>query len=54
MGKGVTKRYIVAPDMHFPLHDQPCINVLKRAIEIVQPTGFIQLGDVGEWSAFSA
>ena len=29
------KRAIVTPDKHFPLHDQPAINCLKKTIEIV-------------------
>ena len=30
MDKGVVKRVIVTPDKHFPLHDQPAINCLKK------------------------
>ena len=30
------------------------ISVLKKTIEIVKPDIYIDLGDVGEWSAFSA
>ena len=52
--KGVVKRVIVTPDKHFPLHDQKAINCLKRTIEIVRPDAYIDLGDVGEWEAFSA
>ena len=52
--KGVVKRVIVTPDKHFPLHDQKAINCLKQTIEIVKPDAYIDLGDVGEWSAFSA
>ena len=52
--KGVVKRAIVTPDKHFPLHDQKAINVLKKTIEIVKPDTYIDLGDVGEWHAFSA
>jgi hypothetical protein len=51
--KGVTKRYIVTPDKHAPLHDQKAINVLKKAIEMVKPDGYIDLGDFGEWSSCS-
>ena len=51
--KGVVKRVIVTPDKHFPLHDQKSINCLKQAIEIVRPDAYVDLGDVGEWSAFS-
>ena len=50
----VIKRVVVTPDKHFPLHDQKAINVLKKTIEIVQPDGYVDLGDVGEWEAFSA
>ena len=52
--KGVVKRIIVTPDKHFPLHDQGAINCLKKTIEIVRPDAYIDLGDVGEWEAFSA
>ena len=51
---GVVKRVIVTPDKHFPLHDQKAINCLKKTIEIVKPDAYIDLGDVGEWHAFSA
>ena len=52
--KGVVNRAIVTPDKHFPLHDQASINVLCKTIEIVKPSIYIDLGDIGEWSAFSA
>ena len=51
---GVIKRVVVTPDKHFPLHDQKAINVLKKTIEIVKPDAYVDLGDVGEWNAFSA
>ena len=54
MDRGVVKRVIVTPDKHFPLHDQPAINCLKKAIEIVKPDAYVDIGDVGEWHAFSA
>jgi len=50
---GVVKRAIVTPDKHFPLHDQSAINCLKQTIEIVKPDIYIDLGDIGEWEAFS-
>jgi len=50
---GVIKRVVVTPDKHFPLHDQKAINVLCKAIEIVKPDAYVDLGDVGEWEAFS-
>ena len=52
--KGVVNRAIVTPDKHFPLHDKPSINVLCQTIEIVKPDIYVDLGDIGEWSAFSA
>tara|TARA_R100000808_G_C2133061_1_gene141886 strand:- start:6 stop:785 length:780 start_codon:yes stop_codon:yes gene_type:complete len=52
--RGVIKRAIVTPDKHFPLHDSKAINVLCKTIEIVKPDIYIDLGDVGEWEAFSA
>ncbi len=54
MKKGIVNRAIVTPDKHFPLHDQPAINVLKKTIEIVKPSIYVDLGDVGEWNNFSA
>ena len=51
---GVIKRVVLTPDKHFPLHDQKAINVLKKTIEIVKPDAYVDLGDVGEWNAFSA
>ena len=51
--RGVIKRAIVTPDKHFPLHDSKAINVLCKTIEIVKPDIYIDLGDIGEWEAFS-
>ena len=51
--KGVTKRYIVTPDKHFPLHDPKAISIVKQAIEIIKPDGYIDLGDAGEFSSVS-
>ena len=50
---GVVKRAIVTPDKHFPLHDQRAISVVCKAIEIVKPDIYIDLGDTGEWEYFS-
>ena len=51
--KGVLKRYIVTPDKHAPLHDKKAISVVKQAIEIVQPDGYIDrricMGNHEEW-----
>ena len=52
--KGVVKRAVVTPDKHFPLADMKAIGCLQKTIEIVKPDIYIDLGDVGEWSSFSA
>lgn len=51
--KGIVKTAIVTPDKHFPLHDQKAINVVCKAIEIVKPNVYVDLGDTGEWEHFS-
>ena len=51
--RGVVKRAIVTPDKHFTLADITAIKCLKKTIEIVKPDIYVDLGDVGEWSAFS-
>jgi len=51
--KNPVRRVVVTPDKHFPLHDQPSINVLCKSIEIVKPDTYIDLGDVGEWESVS-
>ena len=51
--KGTVKRAIVTPDKHFPLADWPAISCLTQTIEIVKPDIYVDLGDVGEWAAFS-
>ena len=48
------RRAIVIPDQHFPLHDQAAVNVVLKAIELVKPNIFINLGDVGEWESVSS
>ena len=50
----VTRRAIVIPDQHFPIHDEKAVNVVLKAIKIIKPTTFINLGDVGEWESVSA
>ena len=52
--KGVVKRAIVTPDKHFPLADESAIRVVCKAIELVKPNIYIDLGDTGEWEMFSA
>jgi len=51
--KGVVSRYVVVPDLHIPLHDPKYLDVLFQAIQIVKPTGYINLGDIGEWDSVS-
>ena len=47
--KNVVKRAIVTPDKHFPLADEAAIKVVCKAIELVKPNIYIDLGDTGEW-----
>jgi hypothetical protein len=51
--KGVVKRYVVTPDKHAPLHDKKAISVVKQAIELIKPDGYIDLGDLGEFGSVS-
>ena len=53
MAKLSVKRAVVTPDKHFPYADMPSIKVLCKAIEIIKPQIYIDLGDTGEWEAFS-
>ena len=53
MNKGVVRRAIVTPDKHFPLADKKAINVVCKAIELIKPDTYIDLGDTGEWELFS-
>ncbi len=48
------RRAIVCGDTHFPLHYEPAVNCVLKAIDIVKPNIFIHLGDVGEWESCSA
>ena len=48
------KRGIVFPDIHFPLHDEKALSCALQAVGIVKPDIYINIGDVGEWHAFSA
>tara|TARA_R100000734_G_scaffold1266_4_gene1332 strand:+ start:671 stop:1465 length:795 start_codon:yes stop_codon:yes gene_type:complete len=47
------KRVIVTPDKHFPLADMSAIRVVCKAIELVKPDTYVDLGDTGEWGSFS-
>ena len=49
----LNKRAVVTPDKHFPYADIPAIKVVCKAIELVKPNVYIDLGDTGEWEAFS-
>jgi len=53
LDKGVTKRGIVTPDKHFPLHDEKAIRCLLKAINLIKPDFYIDLGDVGEFESVS-
>ena len=44
--KGVIKRAIVTPDKHAPIHDKAAINVVCKAIELVKPNIYVDLGDL--------
>jgi hypothetical protein len=50
---GVLKRAIVTPDKHAPVHDMPAIKVVCKAIELVKPDIYVDLGDLGEWASVS-
>ena len=52
--KGVVKRAFVTPDKHFPLADYAAIRVVCKAIELIKPNIYIDLGDTGEWEMFSS
>ena len=51
--KHKVKRWVVATDTHYPLHDRKANSCMLQAIEKVKPDGFIHLGDLGEWDSFS-
>ena len=50
----ITKRAVVIPDQHFPLQDHQAVNVVLKALKIIKPDIFVNLGDVGEWESVSA
>lgn len=47
------KRILVTPDKHFPLHDKKALSVVCKAIEVIKPDAYVDLGDVGEWETVS-
>ena len=51
--KGVVDRAVVTPDKHAPLHDPAAIDVVVQAIEIIKPSIYVDLGDVGEFDGAS-
>lgn len=53
MKKSALRRAVVTPDKHFPYADMPAINVVCKAIKLVKPDIYIDLGDTGEWENFS-
>ena len=42
-------RLVVTPDKHFPVADYAAIKVVCKAIELVKPDAYCDLGDVGEF-----
>lgn len=50
----ISKRAVVIPDQHFPIHDEKAVKVTLKALEMIKPDLFINLGDVGEWETVSA
>ena len=50
----ITKRAVVIPDQHYPVHSKSAISVVLQALDIIEPDLFINLGDVGEWNSVSA
>ena len=48
-----TRRAVLTPDKHIPYADIPAIKAVCKAIELVKPTIYVDLGDTGEWEAFS-
>ena len=46
-------RLIATPDKHFPVADYAAINVVCKAIELVKPDCYVDLGDVGEFEGAS-
>jgi predicted phosphodiesterase len=53
MAKSTVRRAIVTPDKHFPYEDKPAIQALIKAIKLVKPDIYVDLGDVGEWESVS-
>lgn len=53
MSKEPVDRGIVIPDLHAPLHDLPAFRCVLKAIQLVKPNKFINLGDVGEFEGVS-
>ena len=47
------RRAIVTPVKHFTYEDKPAINALLKAIDLVKPSIYVDLGDTGEWESVS-
>ncbi len=47
------KRAVITPDKHFPIADMAAIRVVCKAIELVKPSIYVDLGDTTEAEAFS-
>ena len=48
------KRAVVIPDQHFPIVDFKALEVVLKAIDLIKPEIFVNLGDVGEFESVSA
>jgi len=46
-------RAIIVPDPHVPLHYEPAVRCVLKAIPIVSPDTIVFLGDIGEWESVS-
>lgn len=49
--KNIHARYIVIPDTHGNLVNRVALECVLQAIRIIQPTGIIFLGDIGQWDS---
>jgi len=49
----IAKRVVVTPDKHFPLADVDALRVVAKAIEIIKPDAYIDLGDMLEGNKIS-
>ena len=53
LDRGVLKRGVITPDKHFPLHHSGALKVVCKAIEIIKPDFYVDLGDTAEFASAS-